>query len=109
MAKAKQGRSVYALSTFQSIERCRNTGSKDLFFRDPHLRGFGLRVTPTNSRSFFVEGREGSTGRVRRIVLGQYPLLTLKEARKQALEALRELKYGREHPRCQGHQIGDNC
>jgi integrase len=85
-------RPVYALST-QRIERFQNTSSKDQFIRDPHLRGFGVRITPRNTKSFIVETREKTTGKVRRIVVGHYPLMTLQEARRKALDALRELKY----------------
>lgn len=94
MAQAKEGCSVYGLSTSHALERHRNSSAKDLFVRDLHLRGFGLRITPSNTKSFFVESREGATGKVRRIVLGRYPVLTLKDARKRALEALRDLRYG---------------
>jgi integrase len=93
MDAASKARSVYFLSTFQ-IEKYRNSGPKDVFLRDRHFRGFGLRVTPSNTKSFFVEGRQKSTGKVRRLVLGHYPILSLKEARKRALEALGEIKYG---------------
>lgn len=92
MSTHDYGRSVSALSTSR-IERFQNTSSKDQFLRDPHLRGFGVRITPRNSKSFIVETRERSTGKVRRIVVGQHPLMSLQEARKKALEALRELKY----------------
>ncbi len=88
---------VYALSTFR-IERARNPGPKDLFLRDPQLTGFGVRISPRNTKSFFVEGRQKDTGKVRRVVLGQYPLLSLKSARKRALEALGDLKYGSSTP-----------
>jgi integrase len=94
MDAASKGRSVYFLSTSQAIEKYCNSDSRDVFLRDPHLRGFGLRVTPGNTKSFFVETRQGSTGKVRRLVLGHYPILSLKQARKRALEALGELKYG---------------
>src|SRR5438045_1060907 len=88
-----KGRPVYALSTLR-IEHFQNTSSKDQFLRDPHLRGFGVRISPRNSKSFIVEAREQSTCKVRRIVLGQHPLMSLREARKRALETLREFKYG---------------
>jgi len=64
MEAAKKGGSVYALSTFQTLERYRNTGFKDIFLRDPHLRGFGVRVTPSNTKSFFVEGRHDESSSV---------------------------------------------
>lgn len=98
MDALNNGSFVYALSTSQALERYRNTSSKDVFLRDPRLRGFGVRISPGNTKSFFVEAREGSTSQVRRIVLGQFPVMPLKEARRKALEALRDLKYGEGTP-----------
>jgi hypothetical protein len=46
---------VYALSTFR-IERATNAGPKDLFLRDTKLTGFGVRVSPRNTKSFFLGG-----------------------------------------------------
>jgi len=89
---------VYSLSislTESRIARLSNAnGSSDLFARDPGLKGFGLKISKNNCKSFFVEAREGSTGKPRRIVIGQHPFMTLQKARETALEALRTLKYG---------------
>src|SRR5437870_8667453 len=93
MSTQDEGRPVYALSTLR-IERFHNTSSKDQYLRDPHLRGFGVRISSRNSKSFIVEARQRSTRKVRRIVLGQHPLMSLREARKRALQVLRELRYG---------------
>ena len=63
---------------------------KDLFVRDIDLRGFGLRVSPNDVKAFFVEATVH--GRFTRKVLGRHPLLTVKDARNRALEALRQLR-----------------
>jgi len=47
------------------------------------VRGFGLRVKPSGTRSFFFQYR-APTGAKRRITIGQYPALSIKVAREQA-------------------------
>ena len=92
--------SVYSLSTFLTdakVARLNNSsGPQTLFARDNVLRGFGVKVSPLNTKSFFVESRTqgNATSKPRRIVFGRFPLITVKEARQKALEALRDLKYG---------------
>ena len=79
--------------TDSRVEKFSNTASKsDIFIRDPNLKGFALRVSPKDVKSFVVEATV--QGRFVRRVLGRFPLLTVKEARQKALEALRDLKYG---------------
>lgn len=91
---------VYSLSTSLTegrIERLTNRGGlKPLFVRDNRLIGFGLKVTPQNVKSYFVEVRLPLVkgGGTKRLTLGRHPLIPLLEARKTALEALRELRYG---------------
>src|SRR5947209_4883150 len=93
-------RVVYSLSTPLTdarIEKLSNQGGiRPLFVRDTRLIGFGLKVSPNEVKSFFVEARRPlrSGGGVRRVTLGRYPLKTLKEAREEALEALKGIKYG---------------
>ncbi len=65
--------------------------SSDLFARDTSLHGFGLRISPKNVKSFFVEATV--QGRFIRRVIGRYPFTTVAEAHKRALEALRIIKY----------------
>jgi integrase len=55
-----------------------------IFIRDDELTGFALRVTARGVRAFVWEGRV--QGRVQRRTLGQYPALTVLQARKRALE-----------------------
>jgi integrase len=74
------------------LTRLTNTTSKDRFIRDTDLRGFGLRISPRNVKSYFVEATV--QGKFVRRVIGQHPLIPLSEARKTALETLRALRYG---------------
>jgi hypothetical protein len=78
--------------TEAKLAKITNITSKDRFIRDTDLRGFGVRVSPKNVRSYFVEATVH--GKFIRRVIGQHPLIPLIEARKTALEALRELRYG---------------
>ncbi len=67
------------------VERVANTALQaDLFVRDAYLKGFGLRVSPRNVKSFFVEATV--QGRFVRKVLGQFPLLTVTDAREQGAD-----------------------
>lgn len=60
--------------------------------RDSKLKGFGLRILPSGSRSFILEKR--IDGKVRRMTLGRFGELTCEQARKQALKMLGQLAIG---------------
>ena len=68
-------------------------GTKDQYLRDDTLKGFAVKVTPTGRISFIAEGRVRK-GRSRRITLGQYPTLTMKEARDLAMHNLNKMQKG---------------
>jgi integrase len=59
---------------------------------DERLPGFGIRVSPAGTKSFLLLYRLG--GRKRRITLGRYPILSLADARRLALSALKEVAHG---------------
>lgn len=59
---------------------------------DSEVVGLGLRVTAAGSRSWFVRYRVGA--KHRRFTLGDYPTLSLKNAREDAREALRNVRLG---------------
>jgi integrase len=59
---------------------------------DERLPGFGIRVSPTGTKSFILMYRAG--GRKRRITLGRYPILSLADARRRALIALAQVANG---------------
>ncbi|MCC6480101.1 MAG: integrase arm-type DNA-binding domain-containing protein [Sphingomonadaceae bacterium] len=54
------------------------------FLWDSELRGFGVRVIPSGLKAFVVQYRN-EEGRSRRIVIGRYGILTVEQARKQAI------------------------
>jgi integrase len=64
---------------------------------DADVKGFGLRIMPTGSKTFIVEYRPGAGGRgvlKRRLTLGRYGALTADEARKAAKTALATVRLG---------------
>lgn len=61
-------------------------------FWDISLQGFGLRTTPTGRKTYFVMCRDN--GKQRRITIGQYPIISLAEAREVAREKLRLVSLG---------------
>lgn len=67
-------------------------GKRQAFIRDSRLPGFGLRITDSGTKSFIVEKRVN--GRVRRVTLGRYGVLTVEEARREAQKHLAKLAMG---------------
>jgi integrase len=70
---------------------------KPTVFYDTELTGFGLRVSPSGTRSWIVEYRPGTGGRgvsKRRMVFGTSKTLTPDQARTQAAALLAKVKLG---------------
>jgi len=59
---------------------------------DGQLRGFGLRITPSGTKTFIVFYRIG--GKQKILALGKYGILTVDQARKMAREILVEVTKG---------------
>ena len=55
-------------------------GADRTFVWDSELRGFGLVVQPTGTKSFLLQYRNAA-GRSRRMMLGRYGAITVDEAR----------------------------
>ncbi len=67
---------------------------KDVLLFDADLRGFGLRVGVNGNKTFIAQYR--SPAGVRRMVLGAFGTLTVKEARKRAKAVLGDVAKGQD-------------
>ncbi len=72
--------------TKRVVEAIRPT-AKDIFVWDEEIRGLGLRVKPSGTKTFFVQYRNEAR-RTRRLVLGQFGVMTVEMARVAAREQL---------------------
>ena len=69
------------------------------FLRCGELEGFGVVITATGFKSYFVEGRiRGRGGSAKRITLGPVAKLKFSVAKKQAEQMLAKMALG-QHPR----------
>jgi hypothetical protein len=87
------------LRTLEAIEPPLPTpggASRQVFYRDPTLPGFGVRATSGGALSFVFERRVPGRPSARRITLGRVGALTLEQARHKATALLRELAEGRD-------------
>jgi len=67
---------------------------KQVDYFDEDLSGFFVRVSQRGKKSFGVTYRVG--GRFRRLTIGTYPLLSLADARMEAVKALRNAELGQD-------------
>lgn len=79
--------------TKRLIDAAEHPPSGQIFLRDDELRGFAVQLTP-GSKSFIVE-RE-IHGRVRRMTIGRYGVLTVEQARDKAREKIGEIAAGKD-------------
>ncbi|MFK5950220.1 MAG: tyrosine-type recombinase/integrase [Methylococcales bacterium] len=70
----------------------KNGTTKQDFYRDSVMMGFGLRVTSGGAKSFIIEKR--INGKVKRITLGRYGNLTVEQARGEAMKLLGHVATG---------------
>ena len=73
--------------TKRSVDSMAIPASGQTFLWDDELRGFGVRAMPSGLKVFVLQYRNDE-GRSRRIVLGRYGVLTVEQARKQAIMKL---------------------
>ncbi len=66
--------------------------SSTVSYRDTKEKGLSLYVTPKGAKSFFV--RKRINGRDERVVLGQFPDMTVEGARKAALKTKNDISQG---------------
>ena len=86
---------------------------RDVFAWDGELRGFGVRVKPSGTKSYLIQYRNRE-GRTRRLVLGQHGALAPESARTLALKALAAVAHGKDpsaerHAARAGVTVGEIC
>ena len=81
------GKLALARLTKRTIDALKPLEKRDVFAWDSEIMGLGLRLKPSGVKSFFVQYRN-SANRTRRMVIGQYGVLTVEQARNQAREHL---------------------
>ncbi len=80
--------------TDDAVKKRRLIADTIQWMRDTSTLGFGLKVSPSGRKSFFVERRMTNNGSAKRRTLGTYPQFGLEEARVKAIAWLRELSDG---------------
>jgi len=78
--------------TKRAVDVIRRDGKEEVYW-DEELRGFGLRVKPSGSKSFLIQYRNRQ-GRSRRLTVGQYGRVTPDEARREARRLLSDVERG---------------
>jgi integrase len=67
--------------------------AKDYFVWDDQVKGFGVRVKPSGTRSYIVQYRT-RRGKARRFTIGKHGTVSTKDARKRARQILTEAVFG---------------
>ena len=80
--------------TKKIIESISTPDTRELLFRDTELKGFGVRISPSGTKTFFAEGFYKPKGVGKRLSLGRYPVISIGEARIKAKEVLYQLYSG---------------
>jgi integrase len=79
--------------TQRVVSAARSQSDRDVFIWDSELRGFGLRVKPSGTRSFLIQYRTRQ-GATRRHAFARHPRLTAAEARTEARALLGRVERG---------------
>jgi integrase len=89
--------------TKRTIDALKPARLRDTFLWDGELRGFGVRVKPSGTKTFMIQYRN-LEGRTRRCVIGQYGVLTVEQARDRAQKKLAAVIDGAD-PSAERHAI----
>lgn len=89
--------------TKRTIDALKPDPRRDTFLWDGELRGFGVRVKPSGTKTFMIQYRN-LEGRTRRCVIGQYGVLTVEQARDMAQKKLAAVIDGAD-PSAERHAI----
>src|SRR4030095_5888001 len=79
--------------TKRAVDALQADPDRDVFAWDTELRGFGVRAKPSGVKTFLIQYRNVE-GRTRRLVLGQYGVLTPEHARHLARKKLTAVAEG---------------
>ncbi len=74
--------------TKKIIESISTPNTRELLLRDTELKGFGVRISPSGTKTFFAEGNFNRSRQTKRRSLGRYPIVPLDTARTKARELL---------------------
>ena len=89
--------------TKRTIDALKPDPRRDTFLWDGELRGFGVRVKPSGTKTFIIQYRN-LEGRTRRCVISQYGVLTVDQARDLAQKKLATVIDGAD-PSAERHAI----
>jgi integrase len=89
--------------TKHSIDALKPDRHRDIFLWDDKLRGFGVRMKPSGTKTFIIQYRN-LEGQTRRCVIGQYGVLTVEQARGLAQKKLAAVIDGAD-PSAERHAI----
>lgn len=78
--------------TTAAVERLKPPGSGQVDYFDKYLPSFGIRVSHSGTKAWFVMTRVH--GRQTRLTLGRYPSLSLQDARSKARQSLQQAGSG---------------
>jgi integrase len=92
--------------TKKVIESISTPDTRELLLRDTELKGFGIRISPSGTKTFFAEGFYKPKGVGKRLSLGRYPVISIDEARLKARKILYQLYSGID-PRLTDNKIAE--
>src|SRR5215207_1254453 len=80
--------------TSAAVDRLVAPSAGQLEYYDSHLPAFGIRVSYSGTKAWFVMTRVNR--KLTRVTLGRYPGMSLAEAREKAREVVHHVKAGRD-------------
>lgn len=87
--------------TKRAVDSLNPLADRDVFAWDGEIRGFGVRVKPSGTKTYFIQYRNAE-GRTRRLVIGKHGILSTDEARDLGRQKLAEVSKG-EDPSAKRH------
>jgi hypothetical protein len=87
--------------TKRAVDSLSPLPGRDVFAWDGEIRGFGVRVKPSGTKTYFIQYRNAE-GRTRRLVIGKHGVLATDEASDLGRQKLAEVSKG-EDPSAKRH------